>query len=221
MRRRIYIDFPGNRILVTSRPVGYDIARFADRWFRHGVIQDLDDSQIQLFVDNWYSHVLKQVSLSAEEQQELDDFVSTITSDARLRKLAVNPLLLSVMTATHQSKRLPDKRVQLYDDCSDLLLETWAKLKHGGLNWKDLKLSKDDQHKCLAHLGFVLHEQAQESSARNVDNSSGDATATDVPARFMRREIAEFLDNERLFPSRADGNKQAEFLLTSRESRLA
>ena len=167
------LNFPGNRILVTSRPVGYDIARFADRWFRHGVIQNLDDSQIQLFVDNWYLHVLKLVSLSAEQQQELDEFVSIITSDARLRKLAVNPLLLSVMTATHQSKRLPDKRVQLYDECSDLLLETWAKLKHGGLRWKDLKLSKDDQHKCLAHLGFVLHEKAQESPRPDAADSPG------------------------------------------------
>src|SRR5205807_1297970 len=36
-------QYPGNYILVTSRPVGYDIARFANRWFQHGLIQEFDD----------------------------------------------------------------------------------------------------------------------------------------------------------------------------------
>lgn len=63
--------YPGNYILVTSRPIGYDIARFANRWFQHGLIHEFNDEQIHLFVEHWYTHVLKYPSFPSDIQQEL------------------------------------------------------------------------------------------------------------------------------------------------------
>ena len=58
------------------------------------------------------------------------------------------------MTALHRHERLPDKRVQVYEKCADLLLDTWAKLRNTDIRWRDMKMGKDDQNACIAHLGF-------------------------------------------------------------------
>ncbi len=52
--------YPGNYLMVTSRPVGYEIARFANPWFIHGDIQDFNDKQISLFLDSRFAHFLRQ-----------------------------------------------------------------------------------------------------------------------------------------------------------------
>ncbi len=146
--------YPGNRILITSRPVGYEIAGFTDPLFQHCQLQDFDDKQIHHFLVSWYMHVLKYTSLPPDIELELEMFYSTLLQNERLHKLATNPLLLTVMTALHRYERLPDERVLIYEKCADLLLDTWAKLKYEGTRWKDMKMGKRDQIACLAHLGF-------------------------------------------------------------------
>ena len=51
-------SYPGNRVLVTSRPIGYELARFSDQWFSHAQVQDFDDDQIKHFLERWYTYVL-------------------------------------------------------------------------------------------------------------------------------------------------------------------
>ena len=113
--------YPGNRILVTSRPVGYELASISDPTFQHADIQSFDDEQIHQFLESWYRYVLRFSSLPFEAHQELEAFFKTLQENPRLHKLATNPLLLTVMTALHRYERLPDERVLIYDKCSDLL----------------------------------------------------------------------------------------------------
>ncbi len=195
--------FPGNRILVTSRPVGYDIARFSNCWFQHSLVEDFNNDQIHQYLEAWYNHVLKYSSIPTDVRQELENFHLTLTTNPRLHKLATNPLLLTVMTALHRYKRLPDKRVQIYEECADLLIDTWAKLKHEGTRWKDVKMGKESQTACIAHLGFILHTRSQENTPSSNDiitrSVQKEDTATDVPARFILREIELFLKDQKLF----------------------
>ncbi len=50
--------YPGNRFLVTSRPVGYELAPLREQAFAHAQVQPFDDQQIHAFLKNWYTHVL-------------------------------------------------------------------------------------------------------------------------------------------------------------------
>lgn len=210
--------YPGNRILVTSRPVGYDIAPFTNRWFKHGLIREFDDKQIHTFLEHWYHNVLKHNSLFSESRRDLESFYTILTTNPRLHMLAKNPLLLTVMTAVHRYERLPNKRVQVYERCADLLLDKWAKLKGVDVRWKDLKMSKEDQSACIGHLGLVLHEHSQdkeidESTETSIEPRSAESAATDVPARFLKREIDHYIHSQNLFPSGAEQHMEAERFL--------
>ncbi|HEY1349856.1 MAG TPA: NACHT domain-containing protein [Ktedonobacteraceae bacterium] len=206
--------YPGNRVLVTSRPVGYELASMSDPAFHHAEIQPFDDAQIHQFLESWYRSVLCLSPLPADMRQELELFFNTLQEDPRLHRLAVNPLLLTVMTALHRYERLPAERVLIYDKCADLLLDTWARLKHEGVRWEDMKLSKEDQKACLAHLGFVLHQRAQEFVLEEYEQQkpTGNDTAVDVPASFLRKELRRFLANQNLLTG-AEQHTEAERLL--------
>jgi hypothetical protein len=211
--------YPGNRILVTSRPIGYEAARFSHRFFAHYQIQELNDQQIRTFLEHWYNHVRHLSPLPLEDQQELEMLYTTLTMNPRLHALAANPLLLTVMTALHRYERLPDRRVQVYDRCADLLLNIWSRLRGTVARWTDMKMSKEIQYACIAHLGFVLHERSQgkqekKSGVDSVKASSPveDFTANDVPTRFMLREIKQFLESRDLF-SVAERHVEAERFL--------
>ena len=202
--------YPGNRFLVTSRPVGYNVAPLSAQTFAEAQVQPFDDYQIQQFLENWYAHVLRLSPLSPDDWQELEELHTNLKDNPRLHALAENPLLLTVITTLHRYERLPDKRILVYDRCADLLLETWARLKGTNTRWQDLQLSKEDQYACVAHLGFVLHERSQqESKAKGTGTQANGELANDVPSRFMLREIERFLQRQNLFSSIAERNKQA------------
>ena len=205
--------YPGNYILVTSRPVGYELASCAKQLFVHTRVQSFNDDQIRDFLERWYTHVLRLSPLPYEEQQELETLFKILKENTRLHKLAENPLLLTVITALYRSQRLPEKRVQVYDRCAELLLETWARVKGTDIRWADMKLSKKDQSACVAHLGFKLHERSQEEKEIQQSNSSGKDMATDVPARLMLRQIEHFLNSTKSISEKAEQRKQAELFL--------
>jgi predicted NACHT family NTPase len=134
--RRILVDeiesfaqrYPGNRFLVTSRPVGYDLAPLSGQTFSQAEAQPFDDERIHLFLEHWYAHVLRLSPLSADDEEELETLYTALKNNPRLHDLAENPLLLTVITALHRYERLPDRRIQVYDHCADLLLEICARV---------------------------------------------------------------------------------------------
>jgi NACHT domain len=222
--RRRFIDeiedfvqcYPGNRILVTSRPVGYDLARFSNQLFTHTSIEEFDNQQIGTFLEHWYMHVLRLSPLPPDDRQELETLYTMLKDNPRLHALAANPLLLTVITALHRYERLPDRRILVYDRCADLLLDTWAKLKGTDIRWKDMKIGKEDQYACVAHLGFVLHEGSQEKreeSTTSLQKSTATDGASDVPTRFMLKEIEHFLKDRRLLSEVAEQRAEAKRFL--------
>jgi hypothetical protein len=205
--------YPGNRILVTSRPVGYELARLSDQLFSHIRIEEFNDQQIRIFLEHWYAHVLKLSPLPPDDEQELDMLYKTLKENPRLHKLATNPLLLTVITALHRYERLPDRRVLVYDSCANLLLDTWAKLKGTDARWKDMRMGKEDQNACVGHLGYVLHERSQEDTKDTEDEEKASSymdLANDVPTRFLMKEIEHFLRDRRLISEIAEQRAEAQ-----------
>ena len=99
--------YPGNRVLVTSRPVGYELAPFSSQLFSRAQVQEFDNDQIRQFLERWYTHVLRLSPIPQDDQQELETLFETLKENTRLHRLAENPLLLTVITTLHRYERLP------------------------------------------------------------------------------------------------------------------
>jgi transcriptional regulator with XRE-family HTH domain len=206
------LNYPGNRIVVTSRPVGYDLARFTGGWFVHADIQTFDNEQIRQFLERWYQYVLGLgASIPQEELEEMKVLYETLTKNERLHKLAENPLLLSVITELHRYEKLPDRRIEIYDECARLLLEKWANIKGTDLRWKDICMGRFDQFACVAFLGMVLHERTQDKLDNK--NQKSKENSTDVSGKFLQREIERFIKEQNLITEVTKQRREAERFL--------
>jgi hypothetical protein len=198
--------YPGNHMLVTSRPDGYELTPFSHNVFLHTEVQAFDDEQIQQFLERWHTHVLCLSSLPYFDQHEVESLSRTLKESTHLHKLAQNPLLLTVITVLHHYERLPDRRVYVYDRYAEILLETWAKLQGTRKRWQGMRMGKEDQYACVAHLGFILHQRSQEQQ----DTQDG---ANDVPASLMLKEIVRFLDQQDVLLDGAEQHEEARLFL--------
>jgi hypothetical protein len=66
-----------------------------------------------------------------DANREFQSLTKGIETNDRIRPLAVNPLLLTVIAIVHWNrKRLPEQRVDLYDECVDVLLGQRKEAEH-------------------------------------------------------------------------------------------
>lgn len=123
----------GNRVVVTSRFVGYRDYPLRDVRWRTVALSDWNRSEIERF--------FKEFSLAAElawsggkdengcQQRaaaELKSLLSVIQSNERIRRLAGNPLLASLLgLIKRQGVMLPHRRVELYELYMGTLLRSW------------------------------------------------------------------------------------------------
>jgi len=137
-----------SQFILTSRPHGYDSSLF------EGVqridILDFNNDQQRQFIDQWYRFItweftwkphwqdsqdnadprkrLSKAQAAAESateaQNAADDLSRQLFADRNLTELARNPLLITIIAATHEvSEQLPTRRVHLYREIFKLLLE--------------------------------------------------------------------------------------------------
>jgi formylglycine-generating enzyme required for sulfatase activity len=98
---------------IAAMPVCYKLAAF-------------DSDQIQTFVKRWYEALSALGWIgSADAANKMQSLKKAVQQDD-LRPLAQNPLLLTLMATLHTNRgRLPDDRVDLYDEIVKLLLQRW------------------------------------------------------------------------------------------------
>ena len=130
--------YAGNRYVVTSRIRAYT----GDTILRQGEfvrcdIQPFQPEERRQFLRNWFALLFRvpreQVSAEGTKSScELSNLTRAIEANDRIRPLAVNPLLLTVIAIVHWNrKRLPEQRVELYDECVDVLLGQRKEAEHG------------------------------------------------------------------------------------------
>jgi energy-coupling factor transporter ATP-binding protein EcfA2 len=116
-----------NQFVVTSRIIGYEQAP-VEAGFAHYYVSDFDRNDVADFTKKWYETI--ETTLKDDSDQTLaeavgsaDKLIKTIEKNDRIKRLASNPLLLSIIATVHRyAGRLPDNRAKLYSDCVDLLL---------------------------------------------------------------------------------------------------
>lgn len=120
--------FGSNRFVVTSRVRAYTGNSILRGAFTRFDVLPLDSADRRLFLRNWFALLFRTTpervtETGSDANREIESLSSAIERNERIRSLAINPLLLTVIAIVHWNrKRLPEQRIDLYEECVDVLL---------------------------------------------------------------------------------------------------
>ena len=166
---RLVTIHPRNRFIVTSRALSYESAPL-ESGFTVLHIRDFSPVDIRHFVAKWCLAV--EIEAQGDDGlatrrlawNEAQDLAAAIESNEDIGRLAANPLLLSLIVLAHRYRaRLPRRRVDLLDECLDMLLGHWDEAK-GVVS----VLSPSEKRVILQSLAFHMHKAAR------IDITQGD-----------------------------------------------
>ena len=148
--------YPYNRYSVTSRVVGYQESKLGGD-FRHFRLMPFGLDEIMLFSEQWYKciaqHTDKDYTRAAEQANSL---YSSISRSPSVIRLATNPLLMTIIAMIHyKGKKLPNKRVELYDVSTETFLEYWVQLR---MDDESQLKDKNEIMEILAPIAFEIHQ---------------------------------------------------------------
>ena len=160
--------FAHTTFVITSRYAGYLGPSRLEGNVLELSIRDFTMNEVSEFLVRWFETVEVALHPLGDEnmwkKKGRDDaavLVKRIEGSEHLMKLAVNPLLLQIIALVHRDRgTLPQRRVELYDECTNVLLEKWDMAK--GL---DVLLSAREARQILQPLALWLHEEDERRSA--------------------------------------------------------
>ena len=156
------------RYVVTSRIVGYTgTARLGEAYALTTVL-DFTRQDIAQFLAVWNRLIAvaekgDTATAIAYAEAQSGQLLQAIDGNPRIRELAINPLLLTVIAMVHRDRvKLPDRRAELYAEAVDVLLGKWEEAK----GVKETPFLPDEQlfdtgdkRLLLQSLALHLHEQ--------------------------------------------------------------
>ena len=142
-------QYPRCKIIVASRPIGLARADFPQ--FRGLDVLKLTPEMIDAYLEKWFAH----------DQRKIAALQAVLADKPRIRALAENPFLLSMICYTFaqgDDAGLIERRSELYKNCTDALLRR-------GYDWENAATSKTgttDTLKILKELSlrFFLWQEA-------------------------------------------------------------
>lgn len=161
--------FSRTRFVVTSRFAGYLGKSRLEGNCLELSIQDFTDDEIETFLIGWFETVESLLHPGPDENRWKEKgrqtalmLVERINKSGHIQKLAVNPLMLQIIALVHWDRgaELPQRRVELYDECTTVLLEKWDMAK--GL---DVMLTAREAKRILQPLALWLHGEDERRSA--------------------------------------------------------
>jgi formylglycine-generating enzyme required for sulfatase activity len=201
--------YPANRMVVTSRVVGYTGAARLGADFAVTTVRDFTQADIARFVAHWnravevtlaklgnaeppYTYALQQ----AEKQTRA--LLDAIQNNERVRELAVNPLLLTVIALVQRYRaQLPERRTELYEEAVEVLLGKWDEAKGlaSTVPVRGVPLDAGDRRSLLEPVAlWMMEAHAREIEGDDLRRQLGEPFAAMVQdAREARKAVDDFL----------------------------
>jgi energy-coupling factor transporter ATP-binding protein EcfA2 len=127
--------YPACRYVVTSRIVGYTGAARLGEDYATTAVRDFNMADVEQFLQNWHRLIAigqmgPGASAEAYAREQTSQLKQAIEVNERIRELAINPLMLTVIAMVHRDRvKLPDRRAELYAEAVDVLLGKWEEAK--------------------------------------------------------------------------------------------
>ncbi|MBI1880321.1 MAG: SUMF1/EgtB/PvdO family nonheme iron enzyme [Chloroflexi bacterium] len=154
-----------NRLVITSRLEGYWSEPLQD--FEHVQLSPLrPPDEVREFLRRWYiAHEQaydSTIPLTMAEQraeQRIAELLPPVLEWPSVRRLATNPLLLTILALIHENLgRLPNRRIRLYEICAQTLIESWRQSQTGLPSALLAELGEETVIRIMAPLAYWLHE---------------------------------------------------------------
>jgi internalin A len=167
--RPLLKEIPESYAILTSRIVGYDEVPFEayasrekfatddpDHWsplaIRRCYVAPFTDQDIDQFIVRWYR---AREPVAEKQQSSIGSFRRALNQNDRVRRLAANPLLLTLMALVHRvTANLPSGRVKLYDKIVEAFLETIQVYRQMGT-----PATLDEMKRWLAKVGWQMQQR--------------------------------------------------------------
>jgi formylglycine-generating enzyme required for sulfatase activity len=155
-----------NRLVVTSRIEGYwDEAL---RGFDHVQLSPLrPPDEVREFLLRWYTaheqahdEALPLEVAEARAEERVDTLLPRVLEWPSVRRLATNPLLLTILALIHENVgKLPNRRIRLYEICAQTLIESWRQAQTGLPSELLAELGEETVIRVMAPLAYWLHDE--------------------------------------------------------------
>jgi formylglycine-generating enzyme required for sulfatase activity/predicted MPP superfamily phosphohydrolase len=175
---------PDNHYLVTCRGYAYQDPRWQLERFAVHTLAPFNQKQIDDFIGCWYEEVCRLGWKSEIEAEDLTRRLQAATRRPDLAPLAGSPLQLTMMASLHFSwGRLPEDRVELYQEMVRLLLVRWQEARLGEDMGVTQAVSAGKLESALERVAFIAH-RAQEGP-------EGTADVSEVALRSVLKDYLE------------------------------
>ncbi|WP_081431317.1 HEAT repeat domain-containing protein [Moorena bouillonii] len=197
-------QFDRNRAIITSRPAGYRPDFFRTEDFPHYQIQPFDEQKISAFIDNWYNSRFQD---QAEAQRRKESLRKALDDNDRIKLLAQNPLLLTIIALIHRYQAvLPKERHKLYDKAVETLLTSWDANKELSSDKWLTYLGLDDLRRLMEWLAYWIHTQGNVE-----DNDSGTLIDPDELIDQLSQQI-KTLKHVQLYQAKEEAKRFVELI---------
>ncbi len=128
--------YPDTPFLITSRPYGYHNAPLQTT-VTVLEVKPFNLKQMQHFLNSWYlqTEIMSRageedLGVRAEARKQAEDLIERILNSKPLADMATNPLLSTMIATVHRrGSALPGKRIELYKEICQVLLEKRQRAK--------------------------------------------------------------------------------------------
>ncbi|UBF26959.1 NACHT domain-containing protein [Kovacikia minuta CCNUW1] len=199
-------QYPGNRAIITSRPAGYKGDFFRTEEFPHYELQLFDDAKMEEFVNRWYD---SRVQDTAEAQRRKESLRKALNDNDRIKHLARNPLLLTIIALIHRYQAvLPKERYKLYDKAVETLLTSWDANKELTNQTVLHHLKLDDLRRLMESLAYWIHSHPEGNTG---DAAGGTLIDRDELIQKLSQEI-KTLKQLQLYEAKEEAKRFVEFI---------
>ncbi len=155
------------RIIMTSRVGGYrELSDKPGSSFARVRLESLSSEQAERLIGQWFHALVGQVEdFSDGDADARTAELARAIGDSRFeivrRSMYATPLILTLLCVmNYRACRMPESRVEFYDTCLRMLLETWPESKQSGVEpgrRPDRPLTTMKAIELLAPLAFAIH----------------------------------------------------------------
>ncbi len=191
----------GNKFVLTSRVVGYRQVRPAAEGLVECTLVDFDNEEIAAFIERWTLALEKQAQgetavAQSDAETERRELLDAVQRNPGVRRLAANPLLLTILALMkRQGVTLPERRVQLYDQYVSTLIATWNRARSLSGRAPSRDLDDVQTRRLLAPLALWMHRTApgvglvhRADLLRRLEDilqEAGESNPTDAARQFL------------------------------------